>query len=74
MTVNTPKRCPRCNSSFNCKTDTVQNCQCKAVLLTPEQLEYIARHYDDCLCARCLASLAQDMDQTEPDPAIIDIV
>jgi hypothetical protein len=23
-------------------------------LLSPEQLEYIASHYQDCLCSRCL--------------------
>ena len=48
------KFCPRCQRAFECKSGSILLCQCQTVLLSPEQLEYIAGKYDDCLCSRCL--------------------
>lgn len=48
------KLCPRCQRMFECKSGSILLCQCQTVLLTPEQLEYIASKYDDCLCGKCL--------------------
>ena len=39
---------------FECKSGSILLCQCQTVLLTPEQLEYIAGKYRDCLCSACL--------------------
>jgi hypothetical protein len=51
------KRCPRCQQSFECKSGSILLCQCQTVLLTPEQLEYIASQYEDCLCSKCLLEI-----------------
>jgi len=48
------KQCPRCRRLFECKSGSILLCQCQTVLLSPEQLEYIAFRYEDCLCSRCL--------------------
>lgn len=66
------KHCPRCTTSFECKTGSVLNCQCKAVYLRPDQLDYIARHFDGCLCAQCLESIAQEFNPIKPDLASIE--
>lgn len=51
------KQCPRCGKGFECKSGSVTLCQCQGVNLTPQQLEYIAARYDDCLCRACLEAL-----------------
>lgn len=51
------KFCQRCNKAFECKSGSILLCQCQTVLLTPEQLDYIAAQYDDCLCSACLLAL-----------------
>ncbi|MDH3948184.1 MAG: cysteine-rich CWC family protein [Gammaproteobacteria bacterium] len=48
------KRCPRCQRAFECKSGSILLCQCQTVLLSPEQLEFIAGKYEDCLCSTCL--------------------
>lgn len=55
-----PKECPRCGRMFVCKVGDIPNCQCMQVDLTRADHEYIARHYDGCLCVQCLATLAQE--------------
>ncbi|MDX9741840.1 MAG: cysteine-rich CWC family protein [Gammaproteobacteria bacterium] len=59
MPVHMQKRCPGCGESFECKSGLVALCQCRDVALTPVQREYIAAHYDDCLCRACLRQLQQ---------------
>jgi len=54
------KSCPRCQREFECKSGSVTQCQCSAVTLSERELEFIATHYDDCLCATCLALLQQE--------------
>jgi hypothetical protein len=51
------KTCPRCLREFECKSGSVMQCQCSTVVLSLEDLEFINAHYDDCLCATCLAVL-----------------
>ena len=51
------KHCQRCGKGFECKSGSILLCQCQTVVLSPEQLDYIASHFDDCLCASCLLTL-----------------
>lgn len=53
------KYCPRCQSLFECKVGSINLCQCSAVQLTHEERVYIAKLYDDCLCAQCMQALQQ---------------
>ncbi len=54
------KRCPRCNSDFECKTGSILLCQCSKIEMTAEQLEYNSTEYDDCLCLLCLKELQSE--------------
>ena len=54
------KTCPRCHTVFECKTGSIELCQCQTVILDEAQLDYIHARYDDCLCAACLAELRSE--------------
>jgi len=54
------KTCPRCQSVFECKTGSIEQCQCQTVNLAEAQLGYIHARYDDCLCADCLEALRRE--------------
>ena len=54
------KQCPRCKENFECKTGSIELCQCQSVKLTEQHLEYIQSRYDDCLCASCLIELRRE--------------
>ena len=62
MPVHEHKLCPRCGKAFECKSGSVTLCQCQEATLTPEQREYIAARYDDCLCRACLEALRAECD------------
>lgn len=51
------KLCPRCGHPFICKANKVMHCDCMSVPLSDEVVEFIALHYDDCLCVDCLWAL-----------------
>ncbi|MDH5184987.1 MAG: cysteine-rich CWC family protein [Gammaproteobacteria bacterium] len=55
------KQCPRCHSEFECKVGNIHLCQCSGVSLSDAEMEYIQNHYDDCLCARCLSVVKQEI-------------
>lgn len=48
------KKCPRCNTSFECKPGNIGQCQCYGIVMTQEERVFIAEKYNDCLCVRCL--------------------
>ena len=52
-----PKKCPRCQSDFECKVEGILDCQCSNVLLSDAEREYVSARYDDCLCINCLTEL-----------------
>lgn len=62
MPAHEKKRCPVCQSEFECKLGSILQCQCQDVYLTPEHLEFITSQYDDCLCASCLRKLRAQYD------------
>lgn len=59
MPAHESHRCPRCGTLFECRAGSIQRCQCHAVALQPEHLDYIASLYGGCLCLRCLRVLRQ---------------
>lgn len=62
MPVHEHKLCPRCGNMFECNSGTVTQCQCRGVVVTPVQRDYIAARYDGCLCRVCLAALGAECD------------
>jgi len=56
------KRCPRCQALFECKSGSIQLCQCQTVYLTQEHLDYVSEQYTDCLCAACLKVVRAEYD------------
>ena len=51
------KTCPRCGQWFTCKPGNIRACQCQDITLSAESQEWIAQHYEDCLCNTCLLAL-----------------
>lgn len=51
------KNCPRCGAAFECKASDITRCQCYTVQLNDAERDFLARMYNDCLCAGCLATL-----------------
>lgn len=68
------KNCQRCGDGFECKSGSISLCQCQSVLLTPEQLEYVATQYSDCLCHRCLVELRSKFNQSQHQQRIHHLV
>jgi len=56
------KQCPRCDRLFECKAGSILLCQCQTVYLTPEHLEYVNLHYNECLCSSCLKVVRSEYD------------
>jgi len=52
--------CPRCNGPFACGVgaDRATPCFCVGVALGAERLAELRAKWSDCLCAACLAELA----------------
>ena len=46
--------CAKCGSKFECKSDSIEECQCNTITLSNEELSYVASKFDTCLCANCL--------------------
>ncbi len=57
MCTHEQKYCPRCQKSFECKVGSILLCQCTTVILEQEERDYIARHYEDCLCTDCMSAM-----------------
>ena len=54
--------CPRCGGAFECGAgaDRATPCFCVAYALGAERLAELRAKWSDCLCAACLAALAND--------------
>ena len=53
------KKCPRCNTAFECKVGNVLECQCSEIKLSYEERVYVESLYTDCLCIHCLRIIQQ---------------
>lgn len=61
--------CPRCQTSFLCQADTIQNCQCSQIKLDSKTIDFLAKTEYSCLCINCLSELqklVQFAQQTSP--------
>lgn len=58
------KHCPRCGAEFTCLVEDKWHCQCAQVKLSADTCAYLAAHYTDCLCLKCLRELNNQ--QTNP--------
>lgn len=48
------KNCSKCNASFTCKANDIENCHCSKILIPEETKDILNSSYSDCLCAACL--------------------
>ena len=57
--------CPRCGAAFACgaAADRATPCFCVSYALGAERLAQLRAKWSDCLCADCLAALANDPEQ-----------
>jgi hypothetical protein len=57
--------CPRCGGPFACGVgaDRATPCFCVSYALGAERLAELRARWSDCLCASCLATLADDPEQ-----------
>lgn len=65
MPTREQNHCPRCDALFECKAGSILQCQCQTVYLAAEHLEYINRHYTDCLCGDCLAAVRAEYENRQ---------
>ena len=54
MSINHNQLCKRCNKTFTCKLDDVENCKCKTIKLSATKQQFLAQTNWDCLCVDCL--------------------
>ena len=55
--TNTNKYCPRCQKGFECKADSISECQCATITLTEKERAFISNKFDGCLCVDCLKEI-----------------
>ncbi|MBC7568966.1 MAG: cysteine-rich CWC family protein [Spirosoma sp.] len=64
-----PDSCPRCGRLFTCRVNTILQCDCMWIDLTPSDLRYIRDYCElefgehTCLCVNCLHELRAEGDQ-----------
>lgn len=64
MSLHESKYCPRCHSTFECKSGSILLCQCSRVILNEREQTYLNQNYDDCLCASCLKEIKNILENT----------
>lgn len=52
------KHCPRCGAEFTCNEEDKWHCRCFSVTLNTAARTFLAEHYEDCLCVKCLREIA----------------
>lgn len=62
------EKCARCGCKFECKSDDIEQCQCNTIILSSEELSFIASKFDNCLCAKCLKELHSEFLEKETQP------
>ena len=51
------KTCSGCGKQFECKVETIAECQCSTISLTEAETKYISGKFKDCLCVNCLIEM-----------------
>jgi hypothetical protein len=73
MEKHAPEDCPRCGELFSCKINTIFQCECMNVVLTPNQSAYIKDYSEmnfgsyTCLCISCLRVLVEEYETAQND-------
>jgi hypothetical protein len=49
--------CDRCGTRIECKANGSAECQCHAVRLDLNEMQYISELFEGCLCVACLSQL-----------------
>lgn len=53
--------CPRCKQTFECKVGSINLCHCSDARLSLAQRNYVSKHWDSCLRAKCLTEIKQQI-------------
>ena len=51
------KICPSCSSTFTCRVDQIELCNCTKLNLAKGARDYIKATYGNCLCSDCLKKI-----------------
>lgn len=62
------KICPRCSTSFSCREDRTDLCQCTRTYVVPGVRDYVKENYDNCLCPQCLKETSQNFNSFGVNP------
>ncbi|MVM30808.1 hypothetical protein GO755_12270 [Spirosoma sp. HMF4905] len=66
--------CPRCHRVFECRVGSINLCQCQAVQLTYDQLQYVRSAYQGCLCADCLLAVRTEYNRLTHQKILTDLL
>ena len=59
--ISSKKICNRCHTEFECNAENIETCHCKTIKLTEASLRRIIELYNDCLCAKCLQEIQNEL-------------
>lgn len=49
------QNCTSCAASILCKSEDVENCECKSIQLSQDTLDFLKQSNHNCLCNSCLS-------------------
>jgi hypothetical protein len=52
------KKCSKCGVKFTCQNET-RGCWCEQFTLSKEVLDFLKKHYENCLCPGCLHEFSE---------------
>lgn len=61
-TVYNKKTCSRCNTIFDCNSESIESCQCYSIHLSENTKNQLREQYQDCLCNNCLLEIQSESD------------
>jgi hypothetical protein len=54
------RNCPKCGNQFVCTGDS--NCWCMEIVIPKKVQDYIASHFEECLCKECIFELIKKLE------------
>ncbi len=64
------KNCVRCNTTFICKPEAIDECDCRKIELSFKETQFIAAVYNECVCNSCLLELKKEFHASQKPKAI----
>jgi hypothetical protein len=55
------KICPCCQLTFDCRNDYILECWCITEQISQAAREFMAHHYEGCLCRDCIQKINQSL-------------